>query len=687
MVDRLRVTELDFETIKNNLKAFLKQQNEFTDYDFEGSGLNILLDILAYNTHYNAYYLNMVANEAFLDTALLRDSVVSHAKTLGYTPHSRRSPRAIINFTVQSSSNAETFLTIPRGYSFLSNQIDGKSYKFVTLDENFATKANGNFYFENFEIFEGELLSYRFVQDQLTNPKQIFTLPDENIDTTTITVAVSPSESNTAIITYNRVTDILDVENTSEVFYLQETRGQKYQIYFGNNALGKKIPDGGVVYVSYLSTNASSANKANNFVAALALSDSSFENLTNFIIEPVSAAAGGSERESIDEIKFSSTAQYTTQNRLVTVKDYETFLKRNYPAIDSLSVWGGEDQIPRAFGKIFISIKPKNNYFISELEKKRIIDEIIKPKSIVSITSEIIDPDYLYILVKSTVRYDQRKTLLTSEQLKTSLRNSVILYNNTFLNKFNSTFVSSRLQDEIDNTDQSIIGNEVEIKIQKKVEPIFRKNFDYEIDFSTPLKRGSTLDRLISSEFETRDTSGISRTAIIEEVPESFTGISSILIVNSGFDYTEPPIVTIRGDGTGATAKAIIVNGRIESIEIIERGVNYTTASVLIENTETGLGSGAEATAIVNREIGTLRLSYFDEKFERKFINENIGRINYKTGKINLTDLFIDSVATQDELIRFTAKSEISIINSLRNTLIVIDEEDPSAIEIELQRL
>jgi hypothetical protein len=687
MVDRLRVTELDFDTIKNNLKAFLKQQNEFTDYDFEGSGLNILLDILAYNTHYNAYYLNMVANEAFLDTALLRDSVVSHAKTLGYTPHSRRSPRAIINFTVQSSSNAETSLTIPKGYSFLSNQIDGKSYKFVTLDENFATKANGNFYFENLEIFEGELLSYRFVQDQLTNPKQIFTLPDENIDTTTITVAVSPSESNTAIITYNRVTDILDVENTSEVFYLQETRGQKYQIYFGNNALGKKIPDGGVVYVSYLSTNASAANKANNFVAALALSDSSFENLTNFVIDPVSAAAGGSERESIDEIKFSSTAQYTTQNRLVTVKDYETFLKRNYPAIDSLSVWGGEDQIPRVFGKIFISIKPKNNYFISELEKKRIIDEIIKPKSIVSITSEIIDPDYLYILVKSTVRYDQRKTLLTSEQLKTALRNSVILYNNTFLNKFNSTFVSSRLQDEIDNTDQSIIGNEVEIKIQKKIEPIFGKNFDYEIDFSTPLKRGSTLDRLISSEFETRDSSGISRTAIIEEVPESFTGISSILIVNSGFGYTEPPIVTIRGDGTGATAKAIIVNGRIESIEIIERGVNYTTASVFIENTETGLGSGAEATAIVNREIGTLRLSYFDEKFERKVINENIGRINYRTGKINLNDLFIDSVATQDELIRFTAKSEISIINSLRNTLIVIDEEDPSAIEIELQRL
>jgi hypothetical protein len=269
MADRLRVTELDFDTIKSNLKTFLNQQSSFTDYDFEGSGLSVLLDILAYNTHYNAYYLNMVANESFMDTALLRDSVVSHAKSLSYVPYSMRAPIATINFLVNSTTSTSSTLTISSGYSFLSNKIDGKSYNFVVLEDTTVTKANSSFYFENLDIYEGQLITYSFTHNQTTNPKQTFTLPDDNIDTTTIKVGVSPSSGNTSITIYNLVTDILDVDSTSEVYYLQENKGQKYQIYFGNNIVGKSIPDGGIVSVTYLLTNGEEANKANNLLQHL----------------------------------------------------------------------------------------------------------------------------------------------------------------------------------------------------------------------------------------------------------------------------------------------------------------------------------------------------------------------------------------------------------------------------------
>jgi len=354
MADRLKVTELDFDTIKNNLKLFLKQQDTFTDYDFDGSGLNVLLDILAYNTHYQAYYLNMVANEAFLDTALLRDSVVSHAKSLGYTPFSKKSAKAIINFEVRSSNSTPGTLTIPRGFGFLSNQIDGKSYKFVVLEDTTVTKSNTSYYFEDLNISEGQLLNYSYGVDTSTNPKQIFTLLDENIDTDTLVVSTSPSAGNTSITFHNKAQDITEVTGDSNVFFLQEYRNGKYQIYFGDDVVGKKVADGGVVYVNYLATNSTDANKANNFIATGVLGDSLGDTLTNFIITPKESASGGSDRESVDSIKYASPLAYISQNRLVTHKDYEIQIRRNYPNIDSISVWGGEDEEPPVYGKVFI---------------------------------------------------------------------------------------------------------------------------------------------------------------------------------------------------------------------------------------------------------------------------------------------------------------------------------------------
>jgi len=685
MADRLRVTELDFDTIKSNLKTFLNQQTEFTDYDFEGSGLSVLLDILAYNTHYNAYYLNMVANESFMDTALLRDSVVSHAKTLGYVPHSMKAPIATINFLAQSVNSSAANLTLPAGFSFLSNQIDNKVYNFVVLEDTLVTKANNSYYFENLDIYEGQLITYNFTQNVTTNPKQIFTLQDTNIDTTTIKVRVSPSPASTESAVYNLISDILNITSSSEVYFLQEGRNGKYEIYFGNDVIGKSIADGSIIAVSYLLTNGTSASKANNFIATASLSDTLGESLTNFTVTPVSSASGGAERESVDDIKFGAAAQYATQNRLITTKDYESYIRKNYPAVDSISVWGGEEEVPPVYGKVLISLKPKENYYISETEKQRIIDEIIKPKSIVSVDTIIRDPEYLYLLIENYVEYNKNKTTQTAEALKTSIRNAILLYRNTNLNKFGSTFVLSKLQDSVDGVDlNSISGSETKLYLQKRFEPTLDASTTYTINFNAPLNRGTTTNKLTSSEFRIYDSTGAIKTVLFEEVPESFTGISEIQVTNAGTGYTETPIITITGDGTGAVASAAVVNGRIQSIVLTNRGINYTRAIVTITS---GSGYGAAGSAVLDGKFGYLRTIYYDDNAEKQTINEQIGTINYVTGTITINDVRILSVVPTDGLIRLTIESGKGIVKTAKNTIISIDDTDTTSITTELSAI
>ena len=682
MANRLRVTELDFDTIKNNLKAFLNQQSEFTDYDFEGSGLSVLLDLLAYNTHYNAYYLNMVANESFLDTALLRDSVVSHAKTLGYVPYSQTAPVAIINFTAKSASGDNGYMTLPAGFPFLSNQIDSKSYHFVVTKDITVAKANNEYYFENLEISEGQLVNYRYVHNQANNPKQIFQLADENLDTKTIKVQVSPAVGNTSVATYNQVTDILDVAADSAVYYLQESKSGKYQIYFGNDVVGKKLPDGAVVLISYLVTNGTAANKANNFVAGASASDSLGESITRFTIRPVSPATGGASRETVDEIKFGAVNQFTTQNRLVSYKDYESYLRKNYPSLDSVSVWGGEDETPPVFGKVYISIKPKDNYYITSAEKQRILDEIIKPKAIVSVDAQIRDPEYLYLIINNYVEYDSNKTTQTPDSLRTSIKNAISIYNQTYLSKFGSIFVLSKLQEAIDAVDSTAIrGSTTTLKIQKRFEPDLTLPKTYTVDFNTELYRGNLNDRIQSTQFTVYDQYGILRTAQIEEVPDSFTGVSSFQVSNPGYGYTSVPTVTISGDGTGAEATAKIVNGRVESITVLNRGVDYTRAIVTISG---GGGYGAAAVAVLDTRYGYIRTYYYDEFARKQIIDSNAGTIDYNNGVVTINDFRVIESKETDGLIRITAKSQKGILTSSRNTIITIDSADSTSISTEL---
>jgi len=677
---RLQISDLDFDQIKENLKSYLQQQTTFQDYDFEGSGLSVLLDILAYNTHYNSYYLNMVANESFLDTAILRDSVVSHAKTLGYTPHSLTAPKATINVTVESGNTTPSVITIGRGFSFSSSVFDFASYNFVLLEEAVATKSGTSFYFENLEIYEGSLNNYQFVHNKNSNPKSTFTLPDSNIDTNTIKVSVSPNSGNTFSEIYNLATSIIDVQIDSPVFFLQEDKNGTYKIYFSDGTIGKALDDGAVISVSYLVTKGPVANQLNAFIP-----NTTINGLPNVTVEVVNVASGGADRESIDEIKFGAVSQFTTQNRLVTFKDYESYIKTNYPNIDSLSVWGGEEENPPEYGKVYISMKPKLNYYISEIEKQRIIDEIISPKSIVSVTPQIRDPKYLYLLLFNNVKYTKSKTNSSVTYIKNAIKNAVIGYSNTNLNKFGSTFILSKLQDSIDNVDlNSINGSETIVRIQKRFEPVLNQQTTYTIDFNVPLHRGTITNRMTSTQFDVYDNFGTRRTVLLEEISQSYTGVSSIEVTNGGSGYLVAPTVTITGDGTGATAESVIINGRVAGITITNRGSGYTRALVTISG---GSGYGATAIAVLDAKFGTIRTIYYDEFVQRQIVNENAGTINYDTGEITIDNILVLSVNSTDGLIRLTIESESGILSSSKDTIITIDENDPTSITTELSEV
>jgi hypothetical protein len=683
MTERLRVTELDFDQIKQNLKTFLQAQSEFTDYDFEGSGLNILLDILAYNTHYNSYYLNMVANESFLDTALLRDSVISHAKVLGYVPYSRKAPRATLNFTVVTNDNTPATLTIPKGFSFLSDEIDGISYNFVTLAETTVTKSNTNFTFLELPIHEGQLVTYNYTYDQSTNPKQLFSVPDAGVDTSTLTLTVQASSTNTAIETFSLATDSSNVTTTSPVFYLQENRGERYDIYFGNNVIGKSITNGNIVSMTYLITNGTAANKANNFVATGTLADSLLNSQTNFTISPVGEASGGAERESVDEIKFSAPLQFTTQNRLVTFKDYESYIKKNYPAVDSVSVWGGEEESPPTYGRVFVALKPKQNYYLSDVEKQRIIDEIIAPKAVVAVQTIIRDPEYLYLLISSTVTYDPKKTVLTTDQLKTGIRNAILSYKATYLDKFDSKFILSKVQDAVDATDSnSIIGSKVSVRVQKRFKPSTDQSKPYTVYFNVPLRRGTISNKLSSTFFTVVDADGQDQVVQFDEIPQSFSGISAISVSNPGQGFTSAPTITISGDGTGANAAATIVNGRVQSIEVTNRGIDYTRATITISG---GGGYGATAEAVIDARTGELRTVYYDNSAQRQIVDATAGTIDYDAGIVTINDIYIKSVSSTDGYVRLSVESEKGIIGTTKNTIVTLDVDDPTAISTTLE--
>lgn len=676
MADKLTITELDFVSIRNNLKNYLRNQSAFTDYDFEGSSISVLLDILAYNTHYNAYYQNMVANEMFLDSAVVRNSVVSHAKHIGYTPTSRRSAIATIDVGIIPTDTAGT-LTIPRFQEFFSEPIDGVNYNFVTTKAYTTIRDCGVFNIKGIEIVEGFPRVLNFTYNSVSNPKREFTISDVNVDTSTLLVAVQSSSTNTDSHTYIISTDATEINANSRVFFLEGGLDDTYKIKFGDGVIGSNLSNGNIVIISYVSSSADAANKANSFTTG------SISGYNQIVINANTAAAGGSERETIQSIKFNAPHYYSSQNRAVTTSDFEVLLKQNYPAIDTVSVWGGEENTPPVYGKVYISFKPKSGVLINDTEKSRIINEYIKPLCLVTVTPEIVDPEYIYLKFDITVEVDLTLTTLTQNQIAALVQNAVFDYNDTTLQQFGVIFVQSKLQRLIDDVSSGIVGNEIKTRVEKRFMPQLNSLKTYYIDFAMPLHRGGggggLYDSLDSTPFYVTDASGTYRLAYLDEAPNSFTGVDEVIVTDSGYSYLEAPTVTITGDGAGATAEATIVNGKVTKITMLTRGTGYSRAIVTITG---GDGYGAKGTAIVAARYGTLRTFYYNELAEKIIINSEAGTINYADGLIVLNNFKIEALDSDHNDIRIAIEPENKIIDSRKNQILLIDPDSTNSVVV-----
>lgn len=679
----IQVTDLDFNLIKNNLKQFLQSQNVLQDYNYDGSALSTLLDILAYNTQYQAYYLNMVANEMFLDSALNRSSVVSHAKLLNYTPKSASASRSVINLVMNNVTTSS--LTLPKFTSFLSEAIDGVNYKFVTLNSETQNTnlANNTVTYNNLTIKQGEPVVLNFTYSSSGNPTSVFELPDTNIDTSTISVIVQQNNSNSSSMVYTLVDNYLSLDSETPAFFLQEGVNGFYQIYFGDGILGKALTDGNVINVSYIITSGTIATGANNFVLMDTISGFSQSAVTSVL-----AATQGAERETIESIKYTAPKSYAAQGRAVTKEDYIYLIQNNaglFP-VDAVNVWGGEENNPPIYGTVFIAIKPSGGFTLTQSQRAIIQEEIIKPISVLTVQPRIVDVDYTYLAIKSNILYEPKLTSLTSSQLQTQVTTAIQNFAKETLNTFNSTFKLSSLISTVQSVNSSFVTNDANIVLQKRFSPNLNNSTTYTLNFDTPLKKdifGKSISVIPTFQIIDVDNNSVLREAVyLEETPSSTTFIESISVTNPGFGYTAIPKVTILGDGLGATAEATIINGRINKITVTNQGTNYTQAIVQITPTD-GNGSLGLGTAILAGNKGTLRTYYFENNVKR-ILNVNAGTVNYETGAVTLTDFNPSQINNPLGILSVQAVPTTTIISSQKDKIITLDDTDPNSISVSI---
>lgn len=481
----IKVTELDFDEIKKNLKTYLKAQNQFTDFNFEGSGLSVLLDVLAYNTHYNALYYNLSVNEMFLDSAVKRSSVVSLAKTLGYTPSSSIASRATIDIVVSNVSGNPTTLTLPTATAFTSN-FSGTNYNFLTDSATTVSRSVTNTYtFLNIRLTEGRLLNRTF--SAVNNGSYIINNP--RVDTSTFKVNVQEVAGSAANTVYNLSTNFASLLPSSRVYFLKENDDGNYEISFGDGLLGFAPSNGAIIQIEYFSCTEEEPNGTTTF----SYTGNAFTNTANVSIVTKAIASGGSIPESIDSIKFNAPKSFTSQNRAVTAEDYKTIIPKFYPNVDAISVWGGEENDPPIYGKAYICIKPKTGDTLTQTTKDIIIKDVIKGKSLVSIIPEIVDPDILNIVVKTVAYYNPKLTTRSSDTIKSIIVDTIKNYNTANLNKFDSVFRESALSTLIDTSESSIVSNITKIQLKYRLKPSFNVNTKYIFSLNNPVFRPTSI--------------------------------------------------------------------------------------------------------------------------------------------------------------------------------------------------
>ena len=518
------LSNIDFDTHKNTLKQYLKSQTRFQDYDFEGSNMNVLLDIMSYNTFHNMFYLNMVGSEMFLDTAQIRDSVMSHAKELNYTPRSFKSAEANVNIIVTSSDLAKRSIAIPRGTTFTS-RFNNRNFTFsigesvIVTDYTINTNNTISFLGSDITLYEGY-----FVNDSFTftaDPSQRFILSNKNCDISSVAVTIIEDVGAT-VLTYTRATSLFNIDQNSRVFFVQPCENDSYEIVFGDGVTGRAPKDNSVISVEYRISNGQLPNGCNTFK-----SDSTVDGESAIVITTNSAAAQGSVSESIEEIKYNAPRHFTTQERAVTTEDYENLLKLNFSEVNAVSAYGGEDLNPPQFGKVFVAVDLKEVDGIPEAKKDQYY-RFLKPRSPVSIDPVFVNPEYTYIGLTATVKYNVNITKLSTEDVRTLVTAAITRYADANLNNFNRVFRYSNVVEAIDSAQSAIVSNETFVKIIKIIVPQIGINNTIDVNFQTPL---DTTQSVVKGGYSITSTRFIYKG---ERATLQDDGLGTVNIVSSG---------------------------------------------------------------------------------------------------------------------------------------------------------
>jgi hypothetical protein len=460
---QINATDLDFETISENIKTYLKGQEKFKDYDFEGSNLNVLIDMLAYAGHVSGLNTNIAASELFLDSAQIRKNVVSRAKDLGFVPASEKASGAQLEVKMSNIRKPDgtiptaNDMTMPRGHNF-DTVYDGVTYNFVNTTSVVPTRDGLNFSYPTVDIVQGQYITDSFVFDsQIKNSK--FVLSNARVDRSKLEVSVN---SNGIVSKYTLSTEVSTITSSSRVFYAQENEEGFLEIYFGDDVLGKGLVDGDLISATYITVDDIHADGAKLFTMK-----DSINGFSNATITTLSNASGGSEKEDIESIKFKATKFYTSQNRLVTLNDYKAKVSEYYPNADAVAVWGGEDNDPPQYGKVFISLKPQNSDYLSVAEKAEVQTKL-NQLNMLTVRPEIVDAEIVKILLTTVFKYNTNDTTLSKGELETIVRNAIVNFDNTNLNNFDSIFRHSNLVKDIDNSNTAILSNITNVRLRKK---------------------------------------------------------------------------------------------------------------------------------------------------------------------------------------------------------------------------
>ena len=475
---KLEITELDFDQVKANLKQFLRNQSEFADYDFEGSGMSVLLDTLAYNTHYLGFNANMLGNEMFLDSAEIRSSVVSLAKMLGYTPSSVVAPIADISLTLTNATGAS--VTMPAGTAF-STSVDGTAFNYVTNSEQTITPLDGVYTFSNLKVYEGTRVTFEYTADS-TNEEQRYVVNNANADITTLGVLVQNSSSDTTSFTYKKASSIAGVSATDKVYFCQEVENGKFEIYFGDGVTGFKPSDGNIIKLTYIVTNKSASNGASTFTLSGTVGGFTGSVSTNSI------SSGGTEAESIASVKLNAPLQYAAQDRAVTAADYKTLVKQIYPSASAIQVWGGEDNAVPSYGRVFISIKAADGTTLTSAEKEDIKTQL-ESYAVASVRPVLSDPETTFITLKTTFKYDTNLTVEDATTLSSKIQTVISNYSKDNLNNFVGVFRHSQLTGQIDAVDSAILSNITTVQMYQAFKPLTTSLVSqaYTIDFNNAI--------------------------------------------------------------------------------------------------------------------------------------------------------------------------------------------------------